>query len=47
MYEFELDAAGERVSTRQPAGYFQLMTDFIRGDALRSEYGQARPTSAR
>ncbi|WP_445394110.1 alpha/beta hydrolase family protein [Stenotrophomonas maltophilia] len=47
MYEFELDAAGERVSTRQPAGYFQLMTDFIRGDALRAEYGQARPTSAR
>ena len=47
MYEFEQDAAGERVSTRQPQGYFTLMTDFIRGDALEAHYGEARPRRAR
>src|SRR5262249_4147487 len=31
MYEFETGANGERVSTRQPDGYFALMRDFIRG----------------
>jgi pimeloyl-ACP methyl ester carboxylesterase len=31
MYEFELLPNGERVSTRQPEGYFVLMRDFIKG----------------
>jgi uncharacterized protein len=30
MYEFETDAMGERLSSRQPASYFPLMCDFIR-----------------
>lgn len=34
MYEFELDAKGERVSTRQPEGYLRLMQEFIRGEPL-------------
>jgi len=41
MYEFETDAAGERVSTRQPDGYFRAMADFIRGERLQARYGQA------
>jgi pimeloyl-ACP methyl ester carboxylesterase len=31
MYEFETRSDGERVSTRQPEGYFALMRDFIKG----------------
>jgi pimeloyl-ACP methyl ester carboxylesterase len=31
MYEFETLADGERVSTRQPEGYFHMMRDFIKG----------------
>jgi pimeloyl-ACP methyl ester carboxylesterase len=31
LYEYEVDAAGERLSTRQPATYLPLMQDFIRG----------------
>jgi uncharacterized protein len=31
MYEFETRPDGERVSTRQPEGYFILMRDFIKG----------------
>ncbi|MDH5824085.1 alpha/beta hydrolase [Luteimonas sp. RD2P54] len=41
MYEFETGADGERLSTRQPAGYFRLMADFILGRPLRSQYGNA------
>lgn len=29
MYEFEMGADGERLSTRAPAGYFAMMRDFI------------------
>lgn len=29
MYEFELAPNGERLSTRQPAGYFAMMRDYI------------------
>ncbi|TQD44901.1 alpha/beta hydrolase family protein [Marilutibacter aestuarii] len=39
MYEFEIDARGERASTRQPEGYLQMMVDFIksgRSDGLES-----------
>jgi hypothetical protein len=31
MYEFETLPDGERVSTRQPEGYFPLMRNFITG----------------
>lgn len=34
MYEFETRADGERISTRQPEGYFPLMRDFIKGRRL-------------
>ena len=47
MYEFETDADGERVSTRQPEGYFDLMVDFIHGTALQQRYGHAVPVAAR
>lgn len=41
MYEFEKSPDGERVSTRQPEGYFYLMRDFIKGKVLEPEYGSA------
>ncbi len=41
MYEFEVAADGERLSTRQPEGYFQAMADFIRGRPLEPHYGAA------
>jgi pimeloyl-ACP methyl ester carboxylesterase len=44
MYEFETDAKGERVSTRQPEGYFRLMADFIHGRPLQPRYGDAAPS---
>ena len=34
MYEFETDKAGERVSTRQPQGYLQMMVDYIKQGAV-------------
>jgi pimeloyl-ACP methyl ester carboxylesterase len=39
MYEFEVDATGERLSLRQPATYFPLMCDFIRRGKIRGNYG--------
>ena len=41
MYEFEMTAEGERVSTRQPDGYLRLMVEFILGEALDGTYGDA------
>jgi pimeloyl-ACP methyl ester carboxylesterase len=41
MYEFELDASGERLSTRQPATYFPLMCDFIRRGKIAPRYGDS------
>ncbi|SDY46589.1 hypothetical protein SAMN04487939_102267 [Lysobacter sp. yr284] len=41
LYEFETSADGERVSTRQPDGYFRLMADFILGKPLQARYGEA------
>ncbi|WP_116813423.1 alpha/beta hydrolase family protein [Steroidobacter cummioxidans] len=41
MYEFETQADGERVSTRQPEGYFQMMQDFIEGKPRARGYGSA------
>ncbi|WP_440225373.1 alpha/beta hydrolase family protein [Dokdonella sp. MW10] len=42
LYDFAIDANGERVSTRQPDGYFDLMVDAIHGRALAARYGAAR-----
>lgn len=38
MYEFEVAPDGTRLSTRQPAGYFPMMRDFINDD-LKDRYG--------
>lgn len=42
IYEFETDKDGERVSTRNPDGYFTMMRDFIIDGRLKSKYGTAR-----
>jgi dienelactone hydrolase len=42
MTEYELDARGERVSTRFAAGYFQMMVDFIRNGYIQGRYGRAQ-----
>lgn len=44
MYEFETLADGERVSTRQPEGYFAMMRDFIQGKERAVRYGRAEIT---
>lgn len=44
MTEYELDAKGERVSTRFSAGYFAMMRDFARDGVLRGSYGRAEIT---
>jgi dienelactone hydrolase len=41
MTEYELDAKGERVSTRYAPGYFQMMADFIRKGRIGDHYGNA------
>jgi len=41
MYEYETDAAGERLSTRQPATYLPLMIDFIRDRKIRARYADS------
>ena len=57
MTEYEFDAAGERVSTRYAAGYFAMMSDFIRDGAVTGSYDasvitrpqptRAEPTAAK
>ena len=37
---------GERLSTRQPEGYFQMMKDFIEGKPRAATYGSAEMRSA-
>jgi hypothetical protein len=44
MTEYELDAKGERVSTRYAPGYFQMMADFIRDGRIADHYGNAAIT---
>jgi dienelactone hydrolase len=44
MTEYELNAKGERVSTRFAPGYFQMMTDFIRDGRISEHYGNAKIT---
>jgi hypothetical protein len=47
MTEYELDAKGERVSTRFSAGYFAMMRDFARDGVLHGSYGRAEITLPR
>ena len=42
MTEYEMDANGERVSTRFAPGYFQMMADFIRHGRIQERYGHAQ-----
>ncbi len=41
MTEYELDAKGDRVSTRYAPGYFRMMADFIRDGRIGDHYGNA------
>jgi hypothetical protein len=41
MTLYELDAKGERLSTRYAPHYFEMMRDFIRDGRLRGSYGNA------
>ena len=47
MTEYELDAKGERVSTRYAPGYFKMMADFIRNGRIGDKYGNAVITQPR
>jgi uncharacterized protein len=47
MTEYELNAKGERVSTRFAPGYFQMMADFIRDGRIGDRYGNAAITQAK
>jgi pimeloyl-ACP methyl ester carboxylesterase len=44
MTEYEVDAKGERLSTRFAPGYFQMMADFIRDGCIGEHYGMAAIT---
>ncbi len=44
MTEYELNAKGERISTRFAPGYFQMMADFIRNGGIGRHYGNAEIT---
>lgn len=47
MTEYELNAEGERVSTRFAPGYFQMMADFVRDGHIHEHYGKAEITTPR
>lgn len=47
MTLYELDAKGERVSTRYAPGYFRMMADFIRTGRIGNQYGNAAITQPR
>jgi pimeloyl-ACP methyl ester carboxylesterase len=42
IYEFQQAADGSRTVTRIASGYFPLLTDWIKGTALKDHYGTAR-----
>lgn len=42
IYEYETQADGERLSTRNPDGYFQMMRDYILRGKLEGGYGAAQ-----
>ena len=46
IYEYETQADGTRLSTRQPDGYFRMMCDFIRDGRLQPPYGTASLSGA-
>jgi pimeloyl-ACP methyl ester carboxylesterase len=41
ILEYETGADGQRLSTRNPDGYLQIMVDFARGGPLKTGYGSA------
>lgn len=41
MTEYEIDAKGDRVSTRFAPAYFQMMADFVRDGRINDHYGNA------
>ena len=41
IYDYETDADGKRVSTRNPDGYFAMMRDFIRDGKIGARYGNS------
>jgi pimeloyl-ACP methyl ester carboxylesterase len=41
IYDYETQADGERVSTRNPQGYFAMMRDFIRNGRMATHYGSS------
>jgi pimeloyl-ACP methyl ester carboxylesterase len=41
IFEYEAQADGSRLSTRQPQGYFELMLDFAREGRVSGAYGSA------
>ncbi|MBQ1541826.1 alpha/beta hydrolase [Caulobacter sp. CCUG 60055] len=45
VYEYETTAAGERLSTRNPEGYFRMMADYIRDGRLSGAYGASTITA--
>ncbi|QUD86527.1 alpha/beta hydrolase family protein [Phenylobacterium montanum] len=45
IYEYELDASGERQSTRNADGYFAMMRDFARDGRLNGTYGDGTVTT--
>jgi uncharacterized protein len=47
MTEYDVDAKGERLSTRFAPGYFQMMADFIRDGRIGEQYGKAEITQRR
>ncbi|HEY6578617.1 MAG TPA: hypothetical protein VIY09_04790, partial [Rhizomicrobium sp.] len=47
MTDYELDAKGERISTRYAPGYFRMMADFIRNGRIGDHYGNALITQPR
>jgi pimeloyl-ACP methyl ester carboxylesterase len=44
MTLYELNAKGERLSTRYPSNYFQMMADFIKNGRVGDHYGNAEIT---
>lgn len=46
MYEFEQGPDGERISTRQPEGYLEMMVDYIKGKRVTAGYGDAAVSAA-
>ena len=41
LYEYELDAGGQRLSTRLPENYFPMMRDYLLRGTIAPSYGDA------